>query len=131
MSLNNSNSNFVKCYNCTGAKARYSCGILILGCLLCETYGDSNGNINEAYAKTSVDITSDDKIYTFNPPNYNCLLCEDTKKINTKIFVKEKYNYMCSDPCIDMPVVELSCSQCCPEENAKVQEQATAELSSQ
>jgi len=84
MSSNVSN-NFVPCYNCTGAKSRYSCGIPMLGCLLCETYGDSDGNIEEAYSIGSVEIISGGKTYTFNPPSYTCLLCCDTKKIETEI----------------------------------------------
>jgi hypothetical protein len=105
----------VSCYNCSGKKMQVMCGMPMLGCILCETYGKGFGLLNEEYCYKEVKIG--DAIFT--PPAYKCVHCEDTKKGSRQIFDKALIDEGCSDSCYLMPYVPVTCPACCKEQSDK------------
>lgn len=107
----------VDCYNCTGAKMHTSCGFPILGCTLCETHGQGYGKLFQEYGKVTMVIG--DK--TFIPPNYNCLMCKDSKVTSQRIWDEDLEDDGCSDHgAHNMPQVKVACWKCCSE-NSKLE----------
>lgn len=110
------NLDYVDCYNCTGAKMFYECGVAMPGCTLCRTHGDRWGKLLSQFSKHLITITNTNgKTETFTPPSYSCLQCKDTKKSTYQIWDK---NLAKLEPIeIDgnarlMPKVEISCHKC-------------------
>jgi hypothetical protein len=108
---------YKRCYNCTGANMRSTCGFPMFGCVLCKTYGDGKGNLLEEYYNEEVKITVGKTEQVFTPPNYKCLECKDSFVVMYEIYDEDCVDDGCSDPCAFMPKVKARCEECNPECN--------------
>ena len=51
-----SNNRYVECYGCHGVNLCLKVGVPWYGCLLCQRFGDGNGNLLQEYENTPITI---------------------------------------------------------------------------
>ena len=107
---------YTNCYNCTGSHLRIQCGMPMLGCTLCKAYGNGRGMIKNEFRDVEISFSDNGLEYTFKPPSYQCLWCED-KKIDKYILWDNDYQCSISTDSgmHQMPRITAPCKSCCPE----------------
>ena len=124
-------TNLTPCYNCTGDKTRYMCGVApIYGCFLCKKYGDGKGKILTEYRHQKVKVLNYEGIEVeMDPPTYECTTCKDTLQATYRIWVEKLRDKMISDNGWGkMPRVQLPCDKCKNEEHTEQKKQKEIEL---
>lgn len=107
---------YTACYNCTGHKTFFECGVPIYGCALCKKYGNSFGEMLQQYRYVSVKING----IKYTPPKYTCLECQDTKQYYYRFCDEDLYDLSWSDSGYhNWPKPQLACCQCCKEQHEK------------
>lgn len=115
----------VDCYNCSGANRIMVCGLPLLGCPVCEKYGDGWGNLNSDYPREPVIIDG----VTYSPPPFDCVWCKDTGKFQRIIWDERLRNEHSSDYGHHlMPKRDLPCFKCYPDDFTSAYEEAKREI---
>lgn len=109
-SLPEDDPNMTPCYNCNGAKTDFMCSMPIMGCVLCRTYGDGEGNMLKKYRYRELEIEG----IKLSPPMVTCIWCNDSKKIERNIWDHRMIDDEDQSDFAEryMPLVILPCFKC-------------------
>ncbi|AYV77808.1 MAG: hypothetical protein Edafosvirus1_139 [Edafosvirus sp.] len=117
---------YVDCYNCSGSKMMYECGLpatgIMVNCKLCKNFGNYRGKILKQYSNMPIIIQDGNKYISFTPPSFNCIWCNDSKKVMEKVWDDEIANTDEAKRCSDngfhlMPKFTVACDHCMPNEH--------------